>query len=123
MVRGGLPDRSKWVTTATHIEARRITMSIVTIRVDEVLAMSRRDLLKGAAGLAAVLSPLLMTGATLAKELKTFRSYGIPTNAPPDWATFKTETGMDMEWLDIGPGYMGGFIQEVEVNKRGEFTD
>src|ERR1700722_1467477 len=100
-----------------------ITMSNLTMRADGVLTISRRELLKGAAGLAAVIGPLIRTGATLAEELKTFRSYGIPTNAPPDWATFKTETGMDMQWLDIGPGYMGGFIQEIEVNKRGDFTD
>jgi putative spermidine/putrescine transport system substrate-binding protein len=100
-----------------------MTMSNLTMRADEVLAMSRRELLKCAAGLAATVSPLITAGAAYAEELKTFRCYGIPTNAPPDWATFKAETGMDMQWLDIGPGYMGGFIQEIEVNKRGDFTD
>jgi spermidine/putrescine-binding protein len=84
----------------------------------------RRNFLKGAAS-AAALAPALLaaTSRPANAAMDVFRGFGVPTIAPPDWSTFKAETGMDMEWLDLSGGHMGAFVQEVVVNRRGDVTD
>src|SRR5262245_29164391 len=87
---------------------------------------TRRKVLKLAgSGILAASVPALsvIVKSRAAEKLMVFRGFGLPTIAPPDWSSFKAETGMDMEYVDLSGGYLGAFMQEVEVNKRGDTTD
>ena len=82
--------------------------------------LSRRDVIKGAAGAAAIVgAPAVLKGLTRrarAQEKGVIRMlFTAPTMIPGDWTRFEQDTGLKMEDTVIkdDPGI---FLTEVEVN-------
>ena len=91
------------------------------------ISEDRRKFLKGTAvGAATALVPAAVylgaTARSARAALDTFRMYGVTTAQPPDWSIFIEATGMEVEWTD-NVAHVGGFLQEVKVNRRGEITE
>lgn len=89
--------------------------------------LSRRDVIKGAAGAAAIVgAPAVLKGLTRrarAQEKGVIRMlFTAPTMIPGDWTRFEQDTGLKMEDTVIkdDPGI---FLTEVEVNDAGDRFD
>ena len=89
--------------------------------------LSRRDVIKGAAGAAAIAgAPAVLKGLTRrarAQEKGVIRMlFTAPTMIPGDWTRFEQDTGLKMEDTVIkdDPGI---FLTEVEVNDAGDRFD
>ena len=89
--------------------------------------LSRRDVIKGAAGAAAIVgAPAVLKGLTRrarAQEKGVVRMlFTAPTMIPGDWTRFEQDTGLKMEDTVIkdDPGI---FLTEVEVNDAGDRFD
>ncbi|MGE0006980.1 MAG: PotD/PotF family extracellular solute-binding protein [Parvibaculaceae bacterium] len=82
---------------------------------------SRRRVLKGTAGAAAVLAmPGLVRGA--AAQENVVRIMGVSTAALDDWSDFEKETGLTVEFTSLSSD-PGVFRQEVVANAAGERFD
>ena len=89
--------------------------------------LSRRDVIKGAAGAAAIVgAPAVLKGLARqarAQEKGVIRMlFTAPTMIPGDWTRFEQDTGLKMEDTVIkdDPGI---FLTEVEVNDAGDRFD
>lgn len=81
--------------------------------------ISRRTVLKGAAGAAAMV-PLSRSG--FAQTAETIRIMGVETAALEDWSAFEAEIGMKVEFVGINSD-PGIFRQEVVANSAGDEID
>ena len=84
-------------------------------------AVTRRDVLKGAAATGAALAATGISSAVPAAD-NVIRGYGVNTGALKDWGLFTNSTGLVMEYTETNTD-PGIFIRDVVANDIGEDYD